>query len=151
MPRFEPAQVGSYELEIDINSSRENVWKALTKETNAWWLPSFHMVGEGSIINMRAEAGGQLLEKKENGAGLLWCTVHAVDPGNSIHFVGHSFPAWGGPGTSMLIFNLEDNGNGCKLKVSDHHFGLVTEQHLTSLQEGWTLLFTEGLKKHCEA
>ena len=101
------ARIANYELEVSIDRPRETVWKALTQDTNAWWLPAFHMVGEGSTVTLRAEAGGQLLEKRESGGSLLWYTVHMVDPGNSIHLVGYSFPEWGGPGVTMLKLALE--------------------------------------------
>jgi uncharacterized protein YndB with AHSA1/START domain len=151
MTAYPTAQVANYELEIDIDRPRARVWRALTEDTNAWWLPSFHMVGEGSIVSMRAEAGGQLIEKREDGGSLLWCTVHMVDPGVSLHMAGFSFPEWGGPGTTLLKLALEDTPRGCKLKVSDAHVGRITDEHIESLRHGWTELFTDGLKRHCES
>jgi hypothetical protein len=148
---YEPARVARYELEIAIQTSRDKLWRALTQETNAWWLPSFHMVGEDSVVTLRAEAGGHLIEKREGGGSLLWYTVHLVDPGNSLHLVGYSFPEWGGPGTSMLKLAIEDSGDGCKLMISDAHFGHVTDKYLESLKDGWTELLTGGLKTYCEA
>ena len=103
------------------------------------------------MLRLRAEAGGQLLEKCESGASLLWYTVQMVDPGNSIHLVGYSFPEWGGPGISMLKLALEDSDTGCVLLVSDSHVGRATDSHLTSLRDGWTDLFTNGLKQYCES
>ena len=147
-PRTEPR---SYELEIAIDASREAVWNALTEETNAWWLPDFHMVGEGSTVSFDARAGGQLIETKEDGAGLLWYTVHMCTPGESIHMVGHVFPQWGGPATSLLHMALEERDGQTVLRVTDSHHGQVSEANLRSLEEGWTWLFTDGLKQHVEA
>jgi hypothetical protein len=109
------------------------------------------MVGEGSVVTFRAEAGGQLLEKREGGGSLLWYTVQSVDPGKSIHLVGYSFPEWGGPAVTMLKLAIEEVGRGCKLIVSDALLGHVSDKQIESLRQGWTELFTDGLKKHCEA
>lgn len=150
MSGYENAQVGRYELEVEIGGPRTKVWKALTQDTNSWWLPSFHMVGEGSVITLRAEAGGQLLEKMEGGGSLLWYTVHMVDPGKTMYLVGQSFAEWGGPAISQLKLALEDTDKGCKLIVSDTLIGRVTESSIASLQSGWTELFTKGLRHFCE-
>ena len=147
---YTDARIARYELSIDIDAPRTRVWKSLTDEINAWWLPSFHMVGEDSVVTFRAEAGGTLHEKKEGGGSLLWCTVQMVDPGVSIHMVGHSAPEWGGPNTGMLRFSLEDREGGCTLQVGHAIFGNVTEEHAKSMYDGWTELFTDGLKAYVE-
>ena len=148
MNTFENAQVGSYELAVIIEKPRQAVWKAITAETNNWWLPSFHLVGEGSVVSMHAEAGGHLIEKREGGGSMLWCTVDMVDPGKSIHFFGHK--EWGGASVSQLTIELEDHPSGCRVVVSESHIGHITEKHLTSLRDGYMQLFTDGLKRYCE-
>lgn len=73
-----------YELEIAIDASRERVWKAIFEETNFWWLPDFHMVGEGSVVTFDTAAGGAgLVEHLEGGGGLLWYQVTTVCRTNS--------------------------------------------------------------------
>lgn len=141
----------AYELEIPIDAPRAKVWKALTDGVNAWWLPDFHMVGEGSTVTFDARAGGQLIETHENGGGLLWYTVAMVTPGESIHLVGHCFPEWGGPATTLLHLALEEQDGTTILRVSDSQYGHPSESSMKSLEEGWTQLFTEGLKRHVEA
>jgi len=151
MSRLEPTHYASYDLSISIKKPRALVWKALTQETNDWWLPDFHMVGTGSVVTLTAEAGGQLVEKLEGGGSLLWFTVCMVDPGKSLHLVGQSFPEWGGPATTMLKLAIKDDADSCKLIISDAIVGRVTDSSLTSLRDGWLELFTKGLKAHCEA
>ena len=140
-----------YEMEIPIEAPRERVWQALTEEINAWWLPDFHMTGEGSVVTFDAVAGGQLYERHESGKTLLWCTVHMCEPGVSIYMVGHTSPDWGGPATSMLKFQLEDKDDGTVLRISDALFGHVSDETVNSLQGGWRWLMTDGLKAHVEA
>jgi uncharacterized protein YndB with AHSA1/START domain len=148
---IQASSTGNYELEIAIDAPRARVWKALIAETNVWWLPDFHMVAEGSTVTLHAEAGGMLAERFETGACLLWYTVHAVVPESSISLVGQTFPRWGGPTTSMLHLELEDRDGGCVLRVADALVGRVTESQIDSLRDGWTQLFSEGLKRHAEA
>lgn len=137
-----------YTLEVPIEAPVDRVWAALTEETNAWWLPDFHMVGADSIVTFEARAGGKLVEEKADGGSLLWYTVQMCTPGESIHLVGHIAPNWGGPATSMLELKLEADGAGTRLIVNDALFGRVGETTPQSLRDGWGQLFGEGLAKH---
>jgi uncharacterized protein YndB with AHSA1/START domain len=141
----------AYELEVEIDAEPARVWRALLEETDAWWLPDFHMVAPGSRVTFEARAGGRLVEESPDGASLLWGTVLWIDPAKrTVLLAGHHAPDWGGPSTSMLKFSVEPRGRGSALKVSDAIFGHVDEKHAASLHEGWTLLFTSGLKAHVE-
>lgn len=141
-----------YELEIRINSPPERVWKAIFEETNLWWLPDFHMVGEGSVVTFDTEPGGAgLVEQLEGGGGLLWYSVHYCLPSEfKIYLVGHVAPDWGGPSASHLKLALEENETGCVLKVTDGQHGNVSLESVQSLHDGWTGLFTSGLKEYVE-
>ena len=139
-----------YELEIPIQASVDKVWAALVDETNAWWLPDFHMVGEDSVVSFDAQAGGQLIERSANGGSLLWYTVQMCVPKQSVHMVGHMAPQYGGPGISMLELALEDNDGGTLFTVRDAMFGSVTEATAKTMSEGWELLFGDGLRAFVE-
>jgi uncharacterized protein YndB with AHSA1/START domain len=147
------ARVASYELEISVNAPPERVWKAITDETNDWWLPDFHMVGAGSVMTFDAQAGGGLVEELEGGGSLLWYTVLWIQPDDfTLYLVGHSAPKWGGPNTSTLQLTVQPNGkNACALRVSDARYGHIDEENIKSLEEGWKWLFTDGLKHFVEA
>ncbi len=144
------AEILRYELEIPIKASKEKVWKSLTEETNAWWLPDFHVVGEGSVITFDARAGGHLIETKEGGGSLLWYTVTMVTPERSIHMVGHMAPEWGGPATTMLELALVENDGETLFRVRDAIYGNASASSAKSLEDGWRKLFTEGLAAHAE-
>ncbi len=139
-----------YELEIPIDAPRERVWEALTLGINNWWLPDYHMMGAESVVTFDAQAGGQLIERLDGGGSLLWCNVQMVAPDESIYLAGFSFPEWGGPGFSLLKFALEDRDGGCVFKLSDSQVGLAPDAHIKSMEDGWRVLFTDGLKKYCE-
>ena len=145
-----PVQALKYELQIQIAAPKAAVWQALTEETNAWWLPDFHMVGEDSVVTLEARAGGHLIESKADGGSLLWYTVHMCIPGQSLHLVGFMAPEWGGPATTMLELSLEETDTGTQLVVRDALFGQVTKSVAKSLEEGWGKLFGQGLKQHAE-
>lgn len=142
----------TYELDIPIDASRERVWQSLTEATNAWWLPDFHMTGEDSVVTFDARAGGGIVERHPSGSELLWCTVHWIRPEHfTVYLVGHSAPDWGGPTTSSLKLEVAEREGGSVLRVTDSIFGHIDEENVGSLQDGWTMLFTDGLKKHAES
>ena len=144
------AGVARYELEVVIDAPRERVWKALTTQIDDWWLPAFHMVGEGSTISFGVEAGGQLIERIDGGASLLWGTVQMVVPGESIHLVGFSHPEWGGPATTLLRFGLEERDGATAVTLTDAIHGRIDEGNLASVREGWQELLGNGLKAFVE-
>ncbi len=145
-----PIQALHYELQIPIDAPQAVVWKALTEETNAWWLPDFHMVAADSVVSLQARAGGHLIESVADGGSLLWYTVQMCVPGKSLHLVGFMAPEWGGPATTMLELSLEETDTGIVLVVRDALFGQVTASTAKSLEEGWGKLFGQGLRRHVE-
>ncbi len=139
-----------YELEIDIAADADRVWKGITDQLTDWWLPDFHILGEGSRVVFEPWAGGRLAE--ENGErGLLWFTVLMVDPPCSIVLAGHTAPQYGGPATTLLTLTVEKEGKGTRLRIQDAIFGEVKEKTVASTKDGWKQLFTDGLKKFVEA
>jgi len=149
--KTEAANCATYELEVEIAAPPARVWEALLDETNAWWLPDFHMVGAGSVLTFDARAGGHLIERTEDGGSLLWFSVHMILPeARTIYLVGHVAPDWGGPAAAHLKLAVEAAGDGAVLRVTDAQFGHVDEKNLGSMKEGWTQLFTDGLKRFVE-
>ncbi len=144
-------QVAHYEFTIEIDGSAQRVWRALTDQLGAWWLPHFHMLGENSLVELEPWAGGRLFEKGD-GRELLWYTVIAIESEKSIDLSGFMTMKFGGPATTLLslqIHNLSESK--CRLQISDSLFGRVTEDSVRSLQSGWKELFVDGLKRFVEA
>ena len=139
-----------YELSIEINAPPPEVWTALIEETDAWWLPDFHMLGTGSTVTLRAEAGGALIETHADGGSLLWYTVQMVSPGESLHLAGHLAPEWGGPATTLLSLVVRERDGGTTLILRDALFGAISEETIDQLRGGWTQLLGEGLRQHLE-
>jgi hypothetical protein len=143
------ASVACYEVSVSIQSSKARVWRGLTDQLNAWWLPDFHMLGTDSIVTLELKPGGRMYEETE-GSGLLWYTVLAFEVEKSLDVVGFCTPQWGGPATSMLSFRLADDGNGTLLTMTDALSGHVSQKQIDSLHSGWTDLLSAGLKSYLE-
>jgi uncharacterized protein YndB with AHSA1/START domain len=148
-PQTLPTRAVHYRLEIRIDASPDRVWRALTAETDAWWLPDFHVAGPDSRVTLDATPGGHLIERTAAGGGILWYTVHACVPSQSITLVG-PVAIDSGPATTMLTLTLEDQDGGCVLRLADRLVGHVSDGLVESLHDGWTLLFGEGLKRYAE-
>jgi uncharacterized protein YndB with AHSA1/START domain len=140
-----------YEFSIDIEASRERVWRGLTDQLGSWWLPDFHMLGADSIVTLEPHAGGRLFEQN-NDQHLLWYTVIAIQKNESLDLVGYINAKFGGPATTMLNATLAGQGtNRTVLRISDSLYGRVSDGLVNSLDTGWQMLFNNGLKAFVEA
>ena len=140
----------SYELQVDIMAPKNRVWKAITDETNAWWLPDFHMLGNQSVVSFDCRAGGQLIESRPDGSSLLWYTVQMCKREESLYLVGYIAPDFGGPATTMLRLKLVGTQNGTTLMIQDSICGHIEDSTASCLEIGWAQLFGEGLKQYLE-
>ena len=94
--------------------------------------------------------GGRLFEQCGDG-GLLWYTVLAITPNESLSLAGYCTAEWGGPCTTLLTIKLAASGEKTRLTVSDALYGRVSDEQITSLSEGWQQLFGKGLREFVEA
>jgi DNA-binding transcriptional ArsR family regulator/uncharacterized protein YndB with AHSA1/START domain len=138
------------ELEVEIAATVGRVWQALLSEVSAWWPHDFHAVTDAEEITLEPWVGGRLYETGQGGSSVLWYTVTGIDPERALDLAGHLAVRYGGPATSILRLTLEARGSGTVLQVSDAIFGQVTESLRTSLTQGWSYLFTDGLKAYLE-
>ncbi len=99
--QFLEARCARFEMSIIIDATRERVWRGLTDQLHAWWLPDFHMLGEESKITFEPFAGGRLFETA-GGRSLLWYTVLSYDPLKSMEWSGFCTAKYGGPATTLL-------------------------------------------------
>jgi uncharacterized protein YndB with AHSA1/START domain len=140
------------ELEVPIEASSATVWQSLFEEIDAWWHPDFYMAGEPHHIAFEPKLGGRLYELTEQGSGLTWYQVIAIEPGKSVTLAGTFAPPFAGPATNTMHLSLEPKGDGqTVLRLSESVFGNVSEKMKTMLEEGWKQLFEGGLKKHVES
>lgn len=136
------------EVEIPIEAPRERVWDAIVNEIGAWWRKDFCANPNTKKFVLEPRLGGRMYEDAGDGAGVLWYTVMSIDPPNSLTLSGHLALAFGGPATSILNLNLKSTGKATVLEISDSFFGNV--EGGCEKEDGWRLLFGEGLKPFVE-
>ncbi len=145
------SRIFKYQFEMAIKREVDAVWSLMTDGINDWWMTDFRALGAGSVMSLRAEMGGRLVETGENHESLEWYRVQMCTPGKSIYLVGYMAPDWGGPTVSMLKLALESKDGAALLTVSDALMGNITESSVKSAQSGWEMMFHDGLKAHAEA
>lgn len=139
-----------YSIDMEIHANSNRIWRALFAEINHWWLPDFHMLGTESVVSFEPRAGGLLLEKNGD-RELAWYTVVAIDPQQSVTAAGYCTGEYGGPSTSLLTIRLKPNGEQTLLTIKDELIGKGDVSQANSLLDGWTQLFTDGLKRWVES
>jgi uncharacterized protein YndB with AHSA1/START domain len=148
--RVSDAGVVTVAIEFPIAAPPERLWSALVKDTAKWWPVEHRICGPGSRMTFEPRPGGRLFEEGADGAGLLWYTVLAITPGESVTLVGHIAPPWGGPATSLLRLAVEARGDGSMLSVTDSLFGSVDEKFAASTNEGRRAILGDALNRHVE-
>lgn len=139
------------ELEIEINDSIENVWKALVTDTTKWWPKDFYTSPNTKSFNIEPKLGGWMYEMQADGGGLIWMTVQGLRPPNYLYLVGHISPPFGGPATSLLTIELVEKGKKVTtFKLQDNCFGQLGDNMQKSLDDGWKYLFENCMKAYIE-
>lgn len=145
-----PAHLGQIDLTIPIEASTQRIWKALVDESTDWWNRDF-LVGPGAKgFYIEPKVGGRVYEDWGEGTGTLWYTVTGVRTGEYLELVGHVFPGFGGPITSMLRLSLTASGSGTLLKLTDGLLGRLTDEKVQMITDGWRQLFEIGFKQYVE-
>jgi uncharacterized protein YndB with AHSA1/START domain len=149
-PKILDVRAIQYDISVSIQGTPQRVWRALTDQLSTWWLPDFHMLGTDSLVTLEPKAGGRLYEQNGD-SELLWYTVLAISPEDSLSLVGYCTPDFGGPLTTMLTARVRSDGEETVLTITDALYGHVSDGQVQSLQSGWKSLFTDGLKAFVEA
>lgn len=144
------ASAARIELEVSIEASIDEVWRAVVERPDAWWVSELRCVPGDSTVTLDARAGGNLVEHNESGASLLWFTVIAVDPPRSINLAGAIAPPFGGPCHAFLLLELADHDGVTVVKMTNSLHGHVDQGMLPDIEGGWRLLLENGLKRLVE-
>jgi len=138
-------------METDIAASPDAVWTALTDNIGAWWPAEFYAGGEDGKRHFLLEAkpGGRMYEEWNDGGGILWATVYAVEPGRRLQVSGLSFPNWGGPSQWFGTWELSEQDGGTRLRFSEHAMGRVSDGYGADKVKGWEYLW-DVLKANVE-
>jgi len=148
---IQTAQIATVNMEIAIDASPAEVWKALTANIGQWWPADFYAGGtEGArTFAIEERPGGRMFEEWDGGGGLLWGTVVGIEPRKMLQVLGHVFPDWGGPTEWYGTWTLEQDGTGTKLAFSEHGLGKLSEDSMLDKYKGWRFLWAT-LKAHVE-
>jgi uncharacterized protein YndB with AHSA1/START domain len=150
MSDIQPSATAVVKLEYRINAPQERVWRCMIEETSRWWDHEFVSLQGSTCVILEPIIGGKLYEETEDGRGLVWATVIAIDPGKSIDFLGCMTPAWTGPTMTMIQFALKTDGNATVLTMTEGLLGRVTEETTASMKEGWDFVLGQKLKVYAE-
>jgi uncharacterized protein YndB with AHSA1/START domain len=145
-----PAGVLTVQMEIAITAPISRVWKALTEDVNSWWPHEFLASVNPQNISLSAQLGGQLIERGENGGGVVWYTVYALVPGQSIDLVGQLSSAYGGPAQSLLRIELTDQGHQTLFALTDAVVGNIGPRTAEMNESGWRTIFEQSFKAFVE-
>lgn len=155
-PSRQPAQVDQNIVELSINAPPERVWRAMVEQIDRWWLPHFRMAPGSRRVVLEPRVGGRWMEcagpeGHEDGAGILWGTVVCLDPGRSIVMTGHVAPPWGACAVLISMQVAPGAAPGSSTFTATHvQIGVIEDRPGMTMQEGWTELFRDGLKRFCE-
>lgn len=139
---------GTFEIERVFNAKRSEVWRALTEKDlmKQWYfdLPEFREeVGFVFEFTGGKEGGAQYLHR---------CEIIEVAPGQKLV---HTWTYVGYPGISHVAFELSDEGDGTRLKLT--HSGLDTfptdipDFDPQNFAAGWTMIIGTSLKAFLES
>ncbi len=138
------------ELEVTIDARPQQVWDAMVNRTTEWWRKDFFTSPDTKAFHIEPRPGGRMYEDWGDGNGAVWATVLTVDAPRRIQFMGHLTAQYGGPAHSIFEFAVEPVGNGSVVKISDSIFGNLAEDQAAKMDDGWRLLFEQGLKPYVE-
>ncbi len=146
-----PAQSARLQLAVSINATPDTVWNTIINQPDAWWIRELRCVPGPSRIRLDPVAGGTMVEEGTEGGSLLWFTVIAAEPGRSLNLAGAIAPPFGGPASAYLHLQLNANDDGTTtVEITNSMVGAVNEAMLSQTEEGWRMLFENGLKRFIE-
>src|SRR3954451_4799343 len=116
--RMTVASVLVLELAVPMAAKRDRVWRALVRETKAWWPRAFYTNERAKALKIEPKLGGRMFEDWGRGDGLIWYSVIGVEDRHSLDLAGHMTFAFGGPATTLLRLEIEDRGKESILNVT---------------------------------
>lgn len=147
------AQIVEVAMDWTVSASPQTVWRILTSHVGEWW-PMEHRVGPaGAAMTLDPVPGGSLIERGEEGGGIEWYRVVAVEPRKSIDLAGQLASRYGGPATSLLHIALEsgEEEGTVVVRLTDSVFGRVGPNLKASLTAGWEAIMGQGFIAQVQA
>jgi DNA-binding transcriptional ArsR family regulator/uncharacterized protein YndB with AHSA1/START domain len=133
------------ELELQINTPRERVFKAVTEEFGNWWP---HRYKPDSTCHCDPVVGGKIGETFSNGGGAIYGEIVYLDPPYKLVSSGSSSLNRGLHG--YTVETLEEKDGGTLVKRSMHIWGSVPEEAEKMYRDGSRQLLDDALRNYCE-
>ncbi len=118
--------------EIEIAAPVEIAFEAVLEELG----PGSQMP-DGTPFPMKLEAapGGRWYRDLGKGVGHLWGHVQVIKPPALLELSGPMFMSF--PATNFVQYRLTKEGNGTRLKLTHQAMGLIPDEVMEGVQEGW--------------
>ncbi|MFN0063702.1 MAG: SRPBCC domain-containing protein [Myxococcaceae bacterium] len=134
-----PVAAVEFRFTIDPPVAQKKAWAALTGQVHAWWPKDFRATGPDSRITLEPRLSGRLFETSDDGNGLVWYQVIALDAPRSLLLSGVIAAPFGGPAMSLLRLTLQENG--AKATVLEVHDALFGHIEGCDAESGWRTVF----------
>lgn len=125
--------------------SRARAWAHFFDAPDTWWPQDFRVLGPQGRMSFSPVLGGQLVEQGDTGAGLVWYTVFARQPEESVDLHGQLATRYGGPATSLVNVVFADLNEGeCSISLTESVFGRLGPNMESSIRDGWQAILGDG-------
>lgn len=138
-------------VEVRVAAPRARVWRSLARDLAKWWPRGFHSLPGTRRMVLEPRLGGRMYEDAGRGDGLLWYTVAGILAGRRLVLAGDISADFGGPARSLVTIDLEDDGEGTRVRLADSLCGRVDRANARAIRNGWEILLAQGLRPHAEA
>lgn len=128
----EPFRTLNFRRQAEIEAPVEITFEAVLEELG----PGGQMP-DGKPFPMKIEPwpGGRWYRDLGNDTGHLWGHVQVIKPPALLEIVGPMFMSY--PAISHLQYRLESLGPDTRLTLTHRAMGLIPEDHLEGVQQGW--------------
>jgi uncharacterized protein YndB with AHSA1/START domain len=100
-----------------IAAPPSEVYKRLVNDVGRWWDPDHTYSKNSSNLTLDARAGGQFLEKLENGGSVVHMTVVYAAPGKALRMVGGMGPLQALAVSGSMTWLLTPEGTGTRVEL----------------------------------
>ena len=135
------------ELEIPLNFAPARIFKALTREIDAWWDKEYSTIKRGRVV-LEAELGKHFYEDWGDGNGAVVGMVTYVEKDKLLEIEGHL--GMDKPAQGLLRFELVAQGTVTLLKVTHRATGIIRPYAIHVFTQGWKNLFAVRLPAYLE-
>lgn len=140
------------QLDVEIAAPVERIWQSLTRDIGAWWPKQFYVGTHPRRFVLEPHVGGRVIEDWGDGEGSLFGIITVFEQNRTLQWAGDMSADYGGPARSVTTFRLRTASQPGLSVVAfrDTPFGLLGDDALKGLEQGWRWLLNEILKPYIE-